>query len=212
MNPVAISLEQQISTSRFSVGQPSSVGICYQTGSLYRMDGQTRGAKAHGGKGCLSNSGCDFSITVLGTLPWAIGSGGWINERLHLFVIPLLLVVNAFSQNRETDTSWLLDFTLVGSLRPHLSQTCLCNHEVSEFTRVVEPPDHTFGNIRHLNIIPSQFLAQRPMAEWVNYRTPIKNLYLCGAGTYPGGEATGAPGHNNANEDIRRLGERAMKG
>ena len=69
MNLVArsggISLEQQISTGRFSVGQPSSVGICYQTGSLYRMDGQTRGAKAHGGKGCLSNSGCDFSITVL---------------------------------------------------------------------------------------------------------------------------------------------------
>ena len=83
---------------------------------------------------------------------------------------------------------------------------------MSEFARVMEPPDHTVGNIRHLNIIPSQFLAQRPMAEWVNYRTPIKDPYLCGAGTYPGGEATGAPGHNNANEDIRRLGERAMKG
>ena len=72
MNLVArsggISLEQQISTGlsqRFSVGQPNSVGICYRTGSLYRMDGQTRGAKAYGGKGCLSNSGCDFSITVL---------------------------------------------------------------------------------------------------------------------------------------------------
>ena len=56
----------------------------------------------------------------------------------------------------------------------------------------------TDGNIRHLDIIPSQFLAQRPMAEWANYHTPIKNLYLCGAGTHPGGEVTGAPGHNAA--------------
>jgi len=42
------------------------------------------------------------------------------------------------------------------------------------------------------------------MAEWANYRTPIKNLYLCGAGTHPGGEVTGAPGHNAA---MRILGD-----
>lgn len=56
----------------------------------------------------------------------------------------------------------------------------------------------TDGNIRHLDIVPSQFLAQRPMTGWANYRTPIENLYLCGAGTHPGGEVTGAPGHNAA--------------
>jgi len=56
----------------------------------------------------------------------------------------------------------------------------------------------TDGNIRHLDIVPSQFLAQRPLADWSHYRTPIPNLYLCGAGTHPGGEVTGAPGHNAA--------------
>lgn len=56
----------------------------------------------------------------------------------------------------------------------------------------------TDGNIRHLDMVPSQFLAQRPFSGWANYRTPIKNLYLCGAGTHPGGEVTGAPGHNAA--------------
>ncbi len=56
----------------------------------------------------------------------------------------------------------------------------------------------TDGNIRHLDIVPSQFLAQRPLAGWAHYRTPIQNLYLCGAGTHPGGEVTGAPGHNAA--------------
>ncbi len=63
----------------------------------------------------------------------------------------------------------------------------------------------TDGNIRHLDIVPSQFLAGRPMPGWAHYRTPIKGLYLCGAGTHPGGEVTGAPGHNAAHvmlEDI----------
>jgi phytoene dehydrogenase-like protein len=56
----------------------------------------------------------------------------------------------------------------------------------------------TDGNIRHLDIVPSQFFAGRPMPGWAHYRTPIKRLYLCGAGTHPGGEVTGAPGHNAA--------------
>ena len=56
----------------------------------------------------------------------------------------------------------------------------------------------TDGNIRHLDIIPSQFFANRPLANWAHYRTPIDGLYLCGAGTHPGGEVTGAPGHNAA--------------
>ncbi|HTD48821.1 MAG TPA: hypothetical protein VK881_16255, partial [bacterium] len=56
----------------------------------------------------------------------------------------------------------------------------------------------TDGNIRHLDIVPGQFLATRPMPGWAHYRTPINGLYLCGAGTHPGGEVTGAPGHNAA--------------
>jgi len=56
----------------------------------------------------------------------------------------------------------------------------------------------TDGNIRHLDMIPGQMLAKRPLSGWANYRTPINGLYLCGAGTHPGGEVTGAPGHNAA--------------
>jgi len=64
----------------------------------------------------------------------------------------------------------------------------------------------TDGNIRHLDMVPSQFLAQRPLLGWSNYRTPIANLYLCGAGTHPGGEVTGAPGHNAAQMILGDLG------
>ncbi len=51
----------------------------------------------------------------------------------------------------------------------------------------------TDGNIRHLDMIPSQYFSRRPA-----HRSPVDNLYLCGSGTHPGGEITGAPGHNAA--------------
>jgi phytoene dehydrogenase-like protein len=56
----------------------------------------------------------------------------------------------------------------------------------------------TDGNIRHLDMIAGQMLWARPLPGWADYRTPIAGLYLCGAGTHPGGEVTGAPGHNAA--------------
>lgn len=62
----------------------------------------------------------------------------------------------------------------------------------------------TDGNIRHLDMIPSQMFDQRPWSG-SGYQTPIQGLYLCGAGTHPGGEVTGAPGHNAAQAVLRDL-------
>ena len=61
----------------------------------------------------------------------------------------------------------------------------------------------TDGNIRHLDITSAQIFSNRPSNLFDGYRTPIENLYLCGAGTHPGGEVTGAPGHNAAHEVLR---------
>ena len=61
----------------------------------------------------------------------------------------------------------------------------------------------TDGNIRHLDITSQQMLAQRPNHQLSSYRTPIEGLYLCGSGTHPGGEVTGAPGHNAAEAVLR---------
>ena len=63
----------------------------------------------------------------------------------------------------------------------------------------------TDGNIRHLDMIPGQYLASRPLHGWSDYATPIQNLFLCGAGTHPGGEVTGAPGHNAAHVILPRM-------
>jgi phytoene dehydrogenase-like protein len=63
----------------------------------------------------------------------------------------------------------------------------------------------TDGNIRHVDMVLGQMLADRPLSGWSDYRTPIRDLYLCGAGTHPGGEVTGAPGHNAAHAVLRDL-------
>ena len=64
----------------------------------------------------------------------------------------------------------------------------------------------TDGNIRHLDMVPQQMMSRRPLPGWSDYRTPIQGLYLCGAGTHPGGEVTGAPGHNAAHVVLEELG------
>jgi phytoene dehydrogenase-like protein len=56
----------------------------------------------------------------------------------------------------------------------------------------------TEGNIFHGDIRLDQLFFMRPLPGWSRYATPIKNLYLCGAGTHPGGGVTGAPGYNAA--------------
>jgi phytoene dehydrogenase-like protein len=63
----------------------------------------------------------------------------------------------------------------------------------------------TDGNIHHVDAIPSQLLWQRPLEELAHYRTPVKQLYLCCAGTHPWGEVSGAPGYNAAHAILRRL-------
>ena len=52
----------------------------------------------------------------------------------------------------------------------------------------------TEGNIFHGELSLEQLLFQRPAAGWSRYRTPIKDLWMCGSGTHPGGGLMGAPG------------------
>jgi phytoene dehydrogenase-like protein len=61
------------------------------------------------------------------------------------------------------------------------------------------------GHIHHGEMSLDQLFAFRPLIGYAQYRTPIENLYLCGAGTHPGGGVTGAPGLNASREIIKDL-------
>jgi phytoene dehydrogenase-like protein len=54
------------------------------------------------------------------------------------------------------------------------------------------------GDIMHGHLSLGQMWAARPVLGHGAYRGPVKGLYMCGAGTHPGGGVTGAPGHNAA--------------
>ena len=59
------------------------------------------------------------------------------------------------------------------------------------------------GDIFHGALSLDQLFSARPILGYGDYRTPIKGLYQCGAGTHPGGGVTGIPGHNAAREILR---------
>ena len=56
----------------------------------------------------------------------------------------------------------------------------------------------TEGNIFHGELTREQLFFLRPVPGWARYRTPVRNLYLCGSGAHPGGGLMGAAGRNAA--------------
>jgi phytoene dehydrogenase-like protein len=59
------------------------------------------------------------------------------------------------------------------------------------------------GNIFHGEMSLEQMFFMRPVPGWARYRTPIRDLYVCGSGSHPGGGIMGAPGRNAAREVLR---------
>jgi phytoene dehydrogenase-like protein len=56
------------------------------------------------------------------------------------------------------------------------------------------------GNLHHGEMTLDQVNFMRPIPGYARYATPIEGLYLCGAGTHPGGCLTGLPGSNAARQ------------
>ena len=75
--------------------------------------------------------------------------------------------------------------------------------------QVLAPPDLERllgiggGHALHGEMAFDQLFNLRPVRGWGEYRTPIRDLWICGAGTHPGGGVTGANGRNCAREVIR---------
>lgn len=109
-------------------------------------------------------------------LPWQPAGGDWESERDRL---------------GDMVTG------IIGRYAPNMPGSVIAR-------RVLTPLDLeqqfgiTEGNIFHGDLALDQLFHMRPLPGWSRYRTPIAGLYLCGAGTHPGGGVTGAPGYNAA--------------
>lgn len=62
----------------------------------------------------------------------------------------------------------------------------------------------TGGHWHHGELTLDQFLFVRPVSGAAQYRMPVDGVYLCGAGTHPGGGVSGAAGRNAAKAILRR--------
>ncbi|MBI2108759.1 MAG: NAD(P)/FAD-dependent oxidoreductase [Parcubacteria group bacterium] len=102
---------------------------------------------------------------------------------------------------------------ILGAMMPYISNMS----EIIEGVEILSPIDLenrfgiTEGNIFHGAMSLSQIFSLRPLRGYADYRTPIKNLFLCGAGTHPGGGVTGACGFNSAREIIVALQKKAKQ-
>ena len=63
----------------------------------------------------------------------------------------------------------------------------------------------TEGNIFQGELTMDQLMFNRPVPGYAQYKTPIKNLYMCGSSAHPGGGVMGAPGANAAREILKDL-------
>jgi phytoene dehydrogenase-like protein len=61
----------------------------------------------------------------------------------------------------------------------------------------------TEGNIFQGELTLDQLFFLRPVAGWAKYRTPLKNLYMCGSCTHPGGGVMAASGRLAALEILK---------
>jgi phytoene dehydrogenase-like protein len=97
--------------------------------------------------------------------------------------------------------------TVITTLERHLPGL----HKLVVAQQVITPLDleRTYGfaggHIFHGELALDQLLTMRPLLGWGQYRTPIRDLYLCSSGTHPGTGLTGGSGANAAKEFRRQL-------
>ncbi len=81
--------------------------------------------------------------------------------------------------------------------------------DIIEHRQVLSPSDLEAnfslneGHIYHLDHTMDQLFLMRPIPGSAQYRTPLDNLYLCGAGTHPAGMVNGLAGHNAAQKILK---------
>ena len=150
-------------------------------------------------------------------------AGGWSRRPIVEVLIPSTLddslappgqhVASLFCQHvapvLPDNASWDTYREQVADVMIDLVNSHAPNFKAAVLGRQIMSPldlERTFGlvggDIMHGALSLDQLFSARPMLGHGDYRGPLQGLYMCGAGTHPGGGVTGAPGHNAAREII----------
>jgi phytoene dehydrogenase-like protein len=93
-------------------------------------------------------------------------------------------------------------FDIVNEYAPNFKQSVI-HRQVLAPSDIEARYGLTGGNIMQGAMSLSSLSFMRPVPGYADYRTPIRNLYMCGAATHPGGGVMGASGYNAAREILR---------
>ena len=159
-------------------------------------------------------------------------SAGWSRQPIVEVVIPSTLddslappgqhVASLFCQHvapqLPNGASWDDHREAVADLMIDTVNQYAPNFKGAVLGRQIKSPldlERTFGliggDIFHGALSLDQMFSARPMLGYGNYRGPLHGLYMCGAGTHPGGGVTGAPGHNAAREILNDFRRRRLR-
>jgi len=119
---------------------------------------------------------------------------------IFLQYAPYTLKDTTWDEEREPYTQRILD--VIEEYCPNIRQIVV-DHQTLSPLDLERRFGITGGNIFHGEMSLDQMFVLRPLAGWAKYRTPVRNLYLCGSGAHPGGGVMGAPGHNCAREILK---------
>ncbi|MDH3211379.1 MAG: NAD(P)/FAD-dependent oxidoreductase [Myxococcales bacterium] len=146
-------------------------------------------------------------LTLPSALDGSLAPDGHHVASLFVQYVPYALAERDWDAERDRFADRVL--ALVDEVAPGFSESVLQRE-------VLAPPDLerifglTGGNIFHGAMSLDRLLFLRPVPGWARYRTPVAGLYLCGAGTHPGGGVMGACGRNAAGEILRDLRLRSV--
>lgn len=146
-----------------------------------------------------------LSFNVPSMLDPTLAPAGHHTASIYIYPAPAKLAEGTWAERKREIAEAVIDY--ITEFAPNFRQSIL-EYEFRTPEDLENKLGLTDGCIWHLQHTPEQILGGRPLPELSQYRTPIGGLYLGGSGQHPGGEVSGIPGHNAAQEILRDLGKK----
>ena len=127
----------------------------------------------------MAPQGKHYMSVFVQYVPYNLADGGWTEEKRLEFGKHVMNRIGAYSENFND---------------------IIKHAEIRTPKELEEEVGLTEGNIFQGELTMDQLMFNRPIPGYAQYKTPIKNLYMCGSSTHPGGGVMGAPGANAVRE------------
>ena len=135
----------------------------------------------------MAPQGKHYMSVFVQYVPYNLADGGWTEEKRVQFGDHVMKRIGNYSTNFKD---------------------IILHAEVRTPKELEAEVGLTEGNIFQGELTMDQLMFNRPIPGYAQYKSPIKNLYMCGSSTHPGGGVMGAPGANAARVILSDLGKK----